>query len=151
MLKDTWIACTATVWDAIAPAEEAPKEIWHYAYDNARKGFVDDFNGKPVYHVLVTTEQREALLTALNTHTPGAAATLSSYEQGTGFDDLEVYHDPADVLSVMPDFVTYDQDGNPISTEPASYDKPNPGFVFNWRNAKIIAGDHDSSHDGDFL
>lgn len=138
------IVATPAVWDAIAVPEGAGKGTWAYPYSQARTGEWLDPAPKAAYGVLGTPEEIQALIDELELHTPGDAAIHGRWHQGTGMDDLDNPHDPADVLALMPDKTLYDQTVDStktlIGTESASFDTPHWGGGFAGQKPRIFAG-----------
>ena len=137
---DRMIACTKTVWDAIAPAE-GTKEIWHYPYSQAKTGYWNTHSGKPVYNLIAKEAEFDALMAALEAHTPGAAVYVGWWDQGTGKSsrDLAFMNDATTVVAIMPDHQLYDQAGNPAGTEPATVANPNFRHSFAGQKPRRVA------------
>ena len=146
---DRMIACTQTVWDAIAPAE-GTKEIWHYPYSQAKTGYWNTHTGKPIYNLIAKAPEFDALMAALEAHTPGAAVYVGKWEQGSGLDELTDWHDPAEVLAIQKGIQLYDQDGNPAGTQAPTYAVPNFAHSFAGQKERIFAGDFSDDFNEDF-
>ena len=66
-----------------------------------------------------------------------------SWTQGDGLDSLEANQTlPDEVLAVMRDHVTYDENGDVVSTTPATFENPNWGHVFFGQQERIFAGEY---------
>lgn len=153
MILECWIYATPSAWAAIEPQDGQSKQAWHYAYTNKAKW--DWKMYQSVYKVYSVTAGKgviDELLQALETAEPGSVAAVDSWFQGPGVGNYKQDEFPADptrILSVMQDHVTYDQDGNPTGTEPATLDNPNWGCKFYGQGRKYFARQHDGDHDGD--
>jgi hypothetical protein len=103
------------------------------------RGFWKDSGAYEVVNVLATADDLDQFMT------DHAADVLIRYDwvQGPGFDAQETNGQtvPQGVLDVMRDHVTYDEDGNVISTTPPDFDTPNWGHVFLGQSTRIFAGD----------
>jgi len=152
MSKDTWIICTPSTWDAIAPLEGETPPVWAYTYDNAVTGFWKSSGSREVYNVIGGTEAIQALIDALEAHTAGSVAASYSWEQGPATDSLDFWPtDPTEVLALMKDHVTYDQDGNPTGSTPPTIENPNWAHVFLGQSPRIFAGEFSNEFTGEFL
>jgi len=141
-MRDTWIYAKPAAWEAINPGVDQPwphENLSRYNYNTAITGMWDSYpGGYEVYNVLITPQDLEALKVLLGAN----MAHSFCWIQGTGMDSLDEGGQtiPAEVLAVMPDHITYDEDGNPTDTTPATYDNPNWRHVFVDQKQRIFAG-----------
>ena len=142
---DVLIYAKPAEWAALVN-EEAPS--FNHAYDNAQTGYWKPFGEYEVYNVMGTREQVQAILAALTD-----VARVYAWGQGTGLDDLDTWPtDPTDLLAVMKDHVTYDEQDTPVYT-PATLANPNWRHVFQgqqWTD-RVFAGEFNSDFNGDFF
>ncbi len=145
MLKDVWFYAKPAAWSLLDPETDGIDE---YNFNTTITDFVDSYpGGYEVYNVLCTAEDRAAIKTAL-----GADCLYSfAWIQGTGVDDIDAALTiPAEVLAVMPDHVTYDEDGNETSRTPATYANPNWRHVFVDQKQRIFAGEFNEDFSSDY-
>jgi hypothetical protein len=137
-MLDTWIYATPAAWAALDSGDDGEWQVDRYTYQNAITGFWKDFNTNyRVYNIITSEEDLAAFQAVLGAN----AARIFCWIQGDGSDSLDVNQTiPADVLAVMRDHVEYDEDGQVVSTTPASYDNPNWGHVFFGQATRIFAG-----------
>lgn len=144
MSFDAWIYAKPSSWSAIARGEGDPELFWYTAYQDAKVGFLLDYpGGFRVYHTVGSEEQITAIVAALKDHDPTSVAHKFCWDQGPGTDSLYVFPtDPAIVLAVMPPHVVYDDDGEIVSSIPATLNNPNWGIVTAGQSVKdkIVAG-----------
>ena len=142
MMIDAWIYAKLAEWNALATGE-AP---FSYAHSMAVTGFWKSFGAYEVYNVVGTQQEIQDILDALTD-----VAHVYSWGQGTGFDSFDPWPtDPTNVLAVMRDHVTYDENGNVVSTVPASTSNPNWGHFFLGQTGRIFAGEFNTDFSGDF-
>ena len=138
---DVLIYAKPAEWDAI----ESP---FNHAYANAQTGYWKDFGIYQVYNVIGTKEQIQQILAELTD-----VARVYAWTQGSGMDDLDDWPtDPTDLLAVMKDHVTYDENGDPTYT-PATLENPNWQHVFQgqqWTD-RVFAGEFSNDFSGDFF
>lgn len=145
MLYDVWIVVPQANWDAIAPAEEAEVQPWHRAY----KGAITGFWKTSVYNVIGYKDAIDALLDELT-----GVTAVYAWTQGTGTDDISEDGwptDPAPILALMNENVTYDENGDVVSTTPATYENPKWGHVFLGQQQRIFAGEFSDEFSEEFL
>lgn len=141
---DALVVITGTPPDAVVTttlSKDAERAV-----RGARTGFWDTFTGG--YQVYNAHGSREALDEI-------DAALVDSFkyiwDSRTGVDawnlDGTFNTVPADILAVMKDFITYDVNGVPTGTTPATYAIPNFGHKFAGQEDRIFAGQHDDTHD----
>lgn len=119
MTMDVLIVCTPSVWDAVAT--DLP---WI-------TGFFDDPAPRKVYNVLAQQSELDALVNALEAHTPGAVSAKYAWVQGRGLDSLDWWPtDPAAVAMLMPDTTK--------------------SHVFLGQSTRIYAGDFDNAFSEEF-
>ena len=108
MAIEAWIVVTPAVWTAIEPAEGADVEPWHRVYTDAVTGYFKNPPGKVVYNVIGAAIPE--LIAALNAHTPGSAAYVGEWGQGSGNATRAGNHfnDPTAIVAAMNDIVEYD-------------------------------------------
>jgi len=140
MTRDTWIYCLPAAWDALAPATEDDPVL--PAWAAAKTGYWNNFQTiYQVYNTNATDEDKQALVDALEAAVPASVARVFSWGNMTGFDDLEQNQTiPDDVIAVMKDHKTYDEQGNETSSTPATADNPNFGHGWAGQRPRIIAG-----------
>ena len=146
-MLDTWIYAKPADWAAIDP-EDKP---YRYAYDQAITGYWKAYTGGyEVYNLIAPADQIAALVEDL-----GDVAHTFCWHQGNGLDALdpsEYQTIPDEVLAVMADHVTYDENGDVVSTEAATREIPNWGHQFLGQKERIFAGDFDpDDFEGDYL
>jgi len=110
------------------------------AVRGARTGFWDTFaGGYQVYNAHGSREALDEIDAAL------ADSFKFIWDSETGVDawnlDGTFNTVPADILAVQKDFITYDQDGNPTGSTPATYAVPNFGHRFAGQDDRIFAGE----------
>lgn len=150
MILETWLYVKPAAWAAAAPvAEPATKEIWHYPYKNAKTGFWNPYlTDYAVYNVIGLQTAIQALIDELD---PLGIVDAFAWIQGPGFDSLDQWPtDPTKILAVMKDHVTYDEDGIPTGSIPATQANPNWGHVFLGQYTRIFAGDFNNDFNQDF-
>ncbi len=135
MSKEALIAVIPSAWAAIAPAEGATKEIWHYAYRNAI--WLNPAQHPPLpggfekCNVIGNSGQLQALLNQLD---PADVKWNQAWEQGPGFDSLDFW--PTDPATLETD----------VGADPSSI-----GHRFAGQSDRIYAGDFSDDYSGDFL
>lgn len=145
-MKDAWILAIPSEWEALG-TEEAP---FSYVWASAVTGYWKSSGAEEVYNVVGPEADVQAIIDALGT------PTVYSWDQAasdaTGYDSLDVWPtDPAPILALMKDHVTYDENGGIISTEPATYENPNWGHVFLGQGQRIFAGDYSDDFSEEYL
>ena len=142
-MKDAWIYAKPAEWDALA-TEEAP---FNSVHSQAITGFWKSFGAYEVYNVVGSEADIQAIVDALTD-----VAHVYAWEQGQGVDSLDVWPtDPTDILAVMKDHVTYDENGDVTGTTPATTEAPNWGHFFLGQTGRIFAGAFNTDFSGDFL
>lgn len=138
---DVWIYAKPASWDALAPAPEAAKQIWHYPYANAVTGYWKTWNvDYDVYNVIGSQQAVQALLDELEALNVDRSF---AWTQGDGFDSLDQWPTVrADMLAVMKDHE------GPVAP---TYANPNWGHVFFGQEQRIFAGDFNGDFNEDFL
>lgn len=138
---EAWIYAKPAAWDALSPVEGVDKQIWRYPYLNAVTGFWNDYaGGHRVYNVIGVETALKALVNQLD---ESDLAQVFAWRQGAGMVSRSIWPPGANraaVLAVMKDHVTYDVDGNPTGSTPATYENPNWGHVFLGQGTRIFAG-----------
>jgi len=119
-------------------------------FTQAVTGFWNTFTGGyEVYDVSCLEPIRDEIIAQLT----DVHATFQWYFE-TGVDkfnnDGTFNTIPADLLAVMKDHVTYDQDGNPTGSTPATYENPNWGHVRFGQKERIFAGEFSDEFSEDF-
>jgi hypothetical protein len=137
-MLDVWILADPTEFAALA-TEESP---FSYTHSQAITGYW----ATDVFNVVGLESQVQEIIDALPT-TP----VVYAWRQGDGTDSLDVWPtDPAPILALMKDHVTYDSEGVQTGTTPATQENPNWGHVFYGQSTRIFAGAFDKSFSGAF-
>ena len=141
---ESWILIDKTALDAMWPnrAEDYP------TLSQAIRGFWKDSGSYEVVNVIDDGTLDQFMI-------DHAADIGGRYDwvQGPGVDALDTGYPtvPAEVLALMKDHVTYDIDGNPTGSTPATIENPNWGHVFLGQSERIFAGGFSNGFTGDFL
>lgn len=136
---DAWIYTTPEAWDTLN------KE--NYTISQAITGFWNDLGIYRVYNLLATKEELDQIAAELGVD----LYAIYGWVQGSGYDNIGAYETlPADVLAVMKDNITFDVNGNPTGTTPATYNNPNWGHVFFGQSERIFAGSFNNGFGGGF-
>ena len=140
-LLDAWIFALPAQWGALETADGDGNPVpFSYAHSNAVTGYWKDSGPYRVYNVWGSEADIQAIVDALD----DVQHVFAWGQDADRFDSLDKWPtDPAVILSVMKDHVTYDENGDVASTTPATLDNPNWGHVYQTRNLKqrIFAGD----------
>lgn len=140
-LLDTWVYVKPSEWAALSA-----NEPFSYTHSNAITGHWKSFGEYEVYNVVGTQAQVQEILDALTD-----VAHVYAWGQGDGLDNLNEWPtDPTNILAVMKDHVTYDENGNVTSTTPATTDSPQWGHIFLGQQERIFAGEFGTDFSGDF-
>ena len=141
---DAWLYCKPLEWDALA-TQEAP---FSFTHSSAITGYWNPYpGGFEVYNVVGSQADIQAIIDAL----PTPPAQVYAWGQGEGFDSLDQWPtDPTEILAVMKDHITYDGDGNPTGSTPATLAAPNWGHVFFGQSQRVFAGLFTNDFNGDF-
>ena len=141
---DAWIYALPAQWEALS-TEESP---FSYCHSQAVTGYWKTFpGGYEVYNVVGSEAEIQAIIDVL-----ADVPHVYAWTQGDGKDSLSVWPtDPANLLAVMKDHVTYDENGNVTGTTPATLEAPNWGHCFLGQADRIFAGDFSTDFSGDFL
>lgn len=144
MMIDAWIYALPAQWDALG-GDESP---FSYCHSQAVTGYWKTFpGGYEVYNVVGSEAEIQAIIDAL-ADTPHVYA----WTQGDGMDSLSAWPtDPENILAVMKDHVTYDENGDVTGTTPATLENPNWGHCFLGQKDRIFAGLFNTDFSGDFL
>lgn len=144
---DCWIYAKPTEWNALITGTGEDVVPFSYTHNSAVTGYWNTFTGGyEVYNVTGTEAQVQAILDALTD-----VANAYAWGQGDGFDSLEAWPtDPANILAVMKDHITYNEDGTVATTTPASLTNPNWGHVFFGQSTRIFAGAFSKAFSGAF-
>ena len=135
---DAWILAVPSEWDALGE--------FSYTHSQAITGYWLPSGLTEVYNVVGTEAEIQAIIDALTT-TP----ITYSWVQGTGNDNLEVWPtDPLPILALMKDHITYDENGVPTGSTPATQANPNWGHVFFGQSTRIFAGTFSAAYSGAF-
>lgn len=149
---DTWIYAKPFAWDAIAPDEDDPIQEWHHIYADAATGHWLPCGGYDVHNVLGSAEQIAAIVATLRAVDPNGVSNVFAWTQGTGVDSIDPYPTvPADVLAAMRPHVTYGEDGEVVSSTPATLDRPNWGHVFFGQSERVFAGEFSDEFSEEFF
>ena len=145
MIYDCLMYVKPAEWDALI----VDGEPFSYAHDNAKTGYWKSFGDYEVYNVIGPRAAIQEILDALTD-----VARCYAWGQGTGMDDLDDWPtDPTDLLVVMKDHVTYDENGDIASSTPATLENTNWGHVFSgqqWTD-RVFAGEFSDAFSGDFF
>lgn len=149
-LKDVWIYALPSEWQALGtpavpgvfPSPDVPELEFSYTWGQAVTGYWLPSGPYEVYNVQATLEQVDEIVGAL-TDVQHVFAWDYAGNNGTGYDSYDAYPtDPDSVLAVMKPHITYDEEGNVINTELATFENPNWGHVFAGQGQRIFAGDY---------
>ena len=146
-LKGAWIFAIPAEWEALG----TPEEPFSYAWSQAVTGYWLPSGLYEVYNVQATTEGIDEIVQAL-TDVKHVYAWDYAGGSGTGYDSYDVWPtDPAPILAVMKPHVVYVENGDVVSTTPATFENPNWGHVFFGQGERIFAGDYSDNYNGDYL
>jgi len=142
---DALIYAQPAEWNALTNLSKDAER----AVRGARTGFWDTFAGG--YQVYNAHGPREAL-----DEIDAALADSFKYiwDSRTGVDawnlDGTFNTVPADILAVMKDIITYDQNGNPTGSTPATFAAPNFAHRFAGQEDRIFAGEFSDEFSEEF-
>jgi hypothetical protein len=126
-LRDAWIYALPAEWDALG-TEEAP---FSYAWSQAVTGYWLSSGLYEVYNVQAPQADIDAIVTALSDVEHVFVWEYAGSTGGTGYaDGPPIYPVPTPVVGVMKPHITYDENGDPIGSIPATVENPNWGHVF---------------------
>ena len=144
MLKDVWIYALPAEWDALGDG-------FNYTYDNAITGYWLSSGLYEVYNVQAELADIELIVAAL-TDVQNVFAWDYAGGNGTGYDSLDAFPtDPAPILALMKPHVVYDENGDEVSSTPATFDTPNWGHVFLGQGQRVFAGDFSDEFSTEFF
>lgn len=151
---DAWVYVKPDDWnelrmDLVQDSETLSKSATS-AFTGAIAGFWDPFTGGyEVYNVLASRADIEEIVSNLTD-----VHAVYTWTQGPGTDEFNEDGSfntlPPDILAVMKDHVTYDQNGNPTGSTPATYENPHWGHVFFGQGTRIFAGSFTDDFDESF-
>ena len=169
MKLDAWIvmkkSALETLWqDAhpapVKPPTQIPADAMLLA-SAAVRGFWKDITDSGTVYEVVNVIKSPDEIEAFKAAHPGDILAVYGWTQGNGFDNLDAQDAesnvigyptiPQGVLDVMKDHVTYDENGDVISTTPPTFDTPNWGHVFVGQADRIFAGEFSNEFTGDYL
>ena len=126
-----------TMWSQAHPTDETPIPADVRILNQAVRGFWKDSGSYEVVNVIDDGTLDQFMI-------DHAAVISARYDwiQGPGVDALDTGHPtvPNEVLTLMKDHVTYDENGDVVSTTPATESNPNWGHVFLGQSERIFAG-----------
>lgn len=153
MILEAWIvmdqAALNVLW-AQAHTDNPPEDL--KLLTNGIRGFWNDISPDEVVNVIGTEQE----LADFETLAGADLKSIDAWYQGQGFDynlNINWLTDPNRILSLMPDFIQYDIDGNVIGTTPPTFDIPNWSHVFLGQqpDLKIYAGQYSTEFTTEFL
>jgi hypothetical protein len=148
MILDAWIYCLPAEWDALG-TEEAP---FSYAWLQGVTGYWLSSGLYEVYNVQAEEADITAIVSALSDVEHVFAWDNAGSVSGTGYDNYDAYPtDPAPILAVMKPHITYDENGDEISSTPATFENPNWGHVFFGQGTRIFAGEFSDEFGTEYL
>ena len=138
---ETWLlidkTALDTMWADSHPTDETPIPDNVKLLNQAIRGFWKDSGTDEVVNVIDNGLLEQFMI-------DHAAVISARYDwvQGPGVDALDTGYPtiPNEVLALMKDHVTYDEDRNVISTTPATIENPNWGHRFLGQADRIFAG-----------
>jgi hypothetical protein len=142
MSYDVLILADPAVWDTVYPDRFAPTGFWQTAP-----------NGHEVFNLTVQNKaEAQAIIDALNADTPDSASILGVWIQGRRVTDKADYpHIPDDVVALMKPHEVYDENGDLVSSTPATQENPNWGHVYQGQGQRFFAGPFSSEFASEFL
>ena len=153
MILEAWIvmdqAALNVLW-AQAHTDNPPANL--VLLTNGIRGFWDDITPDEVVNVIGTEQE----LSDFETLVGADLKSIDGWYQGKGFDynvNPNWLTNPTRILSLMPDFIVYDADGNIIGTTPTTFANPNWTHVFLGQppDLKIFAGQYSTEFTTEFL
>ena len=148
---ETWIlidkTALNTMWSQSHPTDETPIPDNVKLLNQAIRGFWKDSGQYEVVNVIDDGTLDQFMI-------DHAADIGGRYDwvQGPGVDALDTGYPtiPAEVLALMKDHVTYDENGDITGTTPATYANPNWRHVFLGQSERIFAGEYSNEFTGEF-
>ena len=146
-MNDVWILIEKTLLDSlwasaqVKPVPDNAKLLSHAAV----RGFWKDKVSGDTYEVVNVLRDGRAEIDEFIAFHSADILAVYGWTQGTGVDndsDVDGYPTiPQGVLDVMKDHVTYDVNGDVVSTTPATFENPNWGHVFLGQKERVFAGE----------
>lgn len=137
-----------TMWSQAHPTDDTPIPDNVRLLTQAVRGFWKDSGQYEVVNVIDDGTLDQFML-------DHAADIGGRYDwvQGNGLDALDTGYPtvPNEVLALMKDHVEYDENGDVVSTTPATLENPNFGHVFLGQKPRIFAGAFTNGFSGEFL
>lgn len=147
-MLDVEIMAKSDAWDTLDPDPDWAKPVNNAIHGDYFKMFDVDYT---VYNTLATKDQLDNIVAALG---PTNVASVNTWFFETGFDNIDNYSEtpevtyenpyitkPDDVVAVMQPHIEHDEDGNVVSSEPATFENPNLGHLFYGQSNRVIAGE----------
>ena len=153
MIIEAWIAMDQAALNVLweqAHSETAPEDL--KLLTNGIRGYWNDITPNEVVNVIGSVEDLEDFESLIGAD----LKSIDPWYQGMGVDyNLHIpwLTEPVRILSFMPPFIEYDEDGNVISTTPATFENPNWAHTFAGQppDLKIFAGEFTDEFTEEFL
>lgn len=150
-MKDTWIVVSTALLDTLW-AQAFPADVDTAIPDNVRlllqsvRGHWANISPDEVINTSAPIEEVKAFMLA------HGLTEAYSWNFSAGTDDFDDFPtNPTRLVALMPPHITYDVDGNILSTTPATLDNPNWAHSFAGGGNRIFAGAHSADFNEDFF
>jgi hypothetical protein len=155
-LFDIWILALPAEWDALGTDDGDGGIIpFNYTWSQAVTGYwLTAAGGFEVYNVQGPIAEVDALVAALpSTADTDVYAWDYAASGPTGYDSYDTAYptDPTPILAVMKPHIVYDENGNEVSSTPATFDTPNWGHSFLGQGERIFAGQFSDEFSTEFF
>jgi len=153
MILEAWIVMDQAALNAlwpIAKGDNPPSNL--KLLTNGIRGYWNDIAPDEVVNVIGTEQEIADFETLVGVD----LKSIDAWYQGKGFDyniNPNWLTDPARILSLMPDFIIYDDEGTPIGSIPPTFANPNWTHVFLGQppDLKIFAGQYSTEFTTEYL
>jgi len=138
-MNEAWVLIDKPLLNSLWPDRNGT------ALDQGVRGYWKDLpDGGDIYEVVNVID--DGTLDQFLTDNASDIFAVYGWTQGNGLDNsipADGYPtEPQGVLDVMNDHIVYDEDGNVVSTTPATFDNPNWGHVFLGQSERVFAGEY---------
>ena len=138
-MNEAWVLIDKPLLNSLCPDRNGT------ALDQGVRGYWKDLpDGGDIYEVVNVID--DGTLDQFLTDNASDIFAVYGWTQGNGLDNsipADGYPtEPQGVLNVMKDHIVYDEDGNVVSTTPATFDNPNWGHVFLGQSERVFAGEY---------